>query len=94
MDLMRWTVCVALTLFRDLRISRYSHSAQDAQASRPLLIEIVSRDKPLPGASVVVNGRTQISDAAGRAVFDVPLGEYDVAVEAKGHLPGTSPRPS
>jgi iron complex outermembrane receptor protein len=54
-----------------------------------LVIEIVAADNPLPGASVVVNGRTEIADADGRVTFDVPPGEYDVTVEAKGHFSRT-----
>jgi outer membrane receptor for ferrienterochelin and colicins len=65
-------------------------SAQDAQAARQLLIEVMSREQPLPGASVVINGRTEISDAAGRVMFDVTPGEYEITAEAKGHLPSTS----
>ena len=63
--------------------------AQDAKPASILLVEVVSDDRPLPGASVVVSGRTVISDANGRAAFDVPSGEYDISAEAAGHLPAT-----
>ena len=63
--------------------------AQDAKPAPILLVEVVSDDRPLPGASVVVNGRAVISDAKGRVAFDVPPGEYDIGVEATGYLPAT-----
>jgi iron complex outermembrane receptor protein len=64
-------------------------SAQDAQPDGPLQIEIVSGDTPLQGASVVVNGRTAISNAEGRVTFDVASGEHEITVDAAGHLPAT-----
>ncbi len=60
--------------------------AQDAQPVFTLLVEVVSDDQPLQGASVVVNGRTAISDAEGRATFDMTPGNHDITVEAAGHL--------
>ncbi len=63
--------------------------AQDARLGSTLLVEVVSDDLPLQGASVVVNGRTVISDAEGRAGFDVTPGEYEITAEAKGYLPVT-----
>ena len=39
--------------------------AQDAKPASTLLVEVVSDDRPLAGASVVVSGRTVISDAKG-----------------------------
>ncbi len=62
--------------------------AQDAQPSI-LTVEVVSDDRPLAGASVVVSGRTMISGVDGRAVFDLPSGEYDISAAATGHLPAT-----
>ena len=63
--------------------------AQDAKTAPILVVDVVSDDRPLPGASVVVNGRTVISDVKGRVAFDVPPGEYDIGVEATGYLPAT-----
>ena len=51
-----------------------------------LVIEVVSEDLPLPGASVVVNGQAAVSNHEGRATFDIAAGEYDVLVEAPEHL--------
>ncbi len=63
--------------------------AQDPPRTQ-LVVEVVSDDKPLPGASVVIDGRTEISDDEGRATFDVVVGEHDIVAEAKGHLPLTT----
>ncbi len=62
--------------------------AQDAELFI-LVVDVVSDDLPLPGASVVVSGRTVISGVDGRAVFDLPSGEYDISAGATGHLPAT-----
>ena len=62
--------------------------AQVAPAST-VLVEVVSDSSPIRGASVVINGRTVITDAEGRAAFDLAPGEYDVTAEAAGHLPET-----
>ncbi len=65
-------------------------AAQNAPPAPSLIIEVVSQGQPVAGASVVVGGRSEISDASGRVGFNVPSGEYDITVEAKGHLSGTS----
>jgi len=63
--------------------------AQDLQSAPAVLVEVVSGDVPVRGASVVLNGRTVITDAEGRAAFDVMPGEYDITADAAGHLPAT-----
>lgn len=65
-------------------------AAQDAQPAQKLIVEVVSEGKPLPGASVVVNGRTEISDGEGHATFDVEFGEHEIFVQAEGHIAATS----
>ena len=63
--------------------------AQDPRPASPVLVELVSGDSPVRGATVMMNGRTVVSDAEGRAAFDVMPGEYDITAEAAGHLPAT-----
>jgi outer membrane receptor for ferrienterochelin and colicins len=65
-------------------------SAQEPPLTHILIVEVISEEKPLPGASVVVGGRTEISNEEGRATFDVAAGEYEIAVTAEGLLPVTS----
>jgi iron complex outermembrane receptor protein len=65
-------------------------AAQEPPGTQKLVVEVLSEDKPLRGASVVIGGRTEISNDDGRATFDVALGEHDIAVAAEGHLPATS----
>jgi iron complex outermembrane receptor protein len=61
-----------------------------AQDTQTLVVEVLSGDKPLRGASVVVSGRTATSNDEGRATFDVPPGEHVIAVESEGHLSATT----
>src|SRR5262245_7183005 len=63
--------------------------AQAAPLAPTVLVEVVSDDGPVPGASVILNGRTVVADAEGRASFDAVPGEYDVTAEAAGYLPAT-----
>jgi outer membrane receptor for ferrienterochelin and colicins len=62
-------------------------SAQDPTTPQKVLVEVVSEDKPLRGASVEVDGRSETSDDQGRAVFNLAPGEHELAVTAQGHLP-------
>ena len=81
--LTRTILCLALVA---LRFPVYAQ----APATQALVVEVLSDDnKPLPGASVEVGGRTAISDDAGRVTFDVAIGMHHVVVEAKGHLAST-----
>ena len=65
-------------------------AAQEPARTQVLVVEVLSEDKPLRGASVVVGGRTEISNDEGRATFDVASGEYEIAVKAAGHLATTT----
>jgi iron complex outermembrane receptor protein len=64
--------------------------AQDPSTFQQLVVEVVSDDKPLIGASVEVDGRSEISDDQGRAVLTLAPGEHELTVTANGHLPATS----
>src|SRR5687768_920477 len=64
-------------------------AAQDLTATQKLVVEVVSEDKPLAGASVDVSGRSGISDDQGRAVLDLTPGEHTLTAAAQGHLPIT-----
>ena len=66
-----------------------SAGRQDSPRASTVVVDVVSAEGPIRGASVVMNGRTVISDTEGRATFDVAPGEYDITVEAAGHLPAT-----
>ena len=60
-------------------------SAQEVPRAQ-LVVEVLSEDLPLSGASVVVNGQAAVSNQEGRATFDIAAGEHELLVEAPGHL--------
>ena len=80
----RAALCVLLLGFP------FAAAAQEPPRTQTLVVEVLSEDKPLRGASVVLGGRTEISNDEGRATFDVASGEYDIAIKAAGHLPATT----
>ena len=59
MILMRW---IARTAFLLLFASPLAAADQDAAQTQTLVIEVQSGDRPLRGASVLVGGRTEISN--------------------------------
>src|SRR6516225_7261942 len=60
------------------------------QESARLRIEVRSDDGPVPGADVVINGRTQRTDAQGITIFTVPPGPTDVVVAKTGFAPASA----
>ncbi|HEY0284108.1 MAG TPA: TonB-dependent receptor, partial [Vicinamibacterales bacterium] len=68
----------------------FAAAAQEPPRTQTLVVEVLSEDKPVRGASVVLSGRTEISNDEGRATFEVASGEYDIAIKAAGYLPATT----
>jgi iron complex outermembrane receptor protein len=60
------------------------------QESARLRIEVRSDEGPVPAADVVINGRTQRTDAQGLTLFTVPPGPTDVVVAKTGFAPASA----
>jgi iron complex outermembrane receptor protein len=50
-------------------------------------VEVSAAGAPVQGARVAIGGNTLTTDAAGRAVFALPIGEHDVTTEMSGFIP-------
>src|SRR5687767_2820525 len=61
-----------------------SAAAQPLQ--RTLVVEVLAEGDPIPGATVTVSGAVLATDTEGRAVFQVPGGEHEVAASMPGYL--------
>ncbi|MEM1928982.1 MAG: carboxypeptidase regulatory-like domain-containing protein [Thermofilaceae archaeon] len=57
-----------------------------------LTVQVVDAETgaPIPGATVTVDGRTGVTDAAGRVSFKLPSGRYVVSASAAGYAPAST----
>ncbi|MEM0087640.1 MAG: carboxypeptidase regulatory-like domain-containing protein, partial [Thermofilum sp.] len=57
-----------------------------------LTVQVVDAETgaPIPGATVTVDGRTGVTDAAGRVSFKLPSGRYVVSASATGYEPAST----
>ena len=76
-------VCLAFAL-----LAVFSASAVAQNAS--IRVEVQAETKPVPAATVVINGTSHTTDAAGTLVLPVPPGTIEVTAVKKGFAPATT----
>jgi outer membrane receptor for ferrienterochelin and colicins len=76
-------VCLAFAL-----LIAFSASAVAQNAS--IRVEVQAETTPVPAATVVVNGTSHTTDAAGTLVLPVPSGTIEITVVKEGFAPATT----
>ncbi|MEM2618678.1 MAG: carboxypeptidase regulatory-like domain-containing protein [Candidatus Hadarchaeales archaeon] len=56
-------------------------------------VQDVTTRKPIPGATVLVGGIRLVTDSAGRATVELPMGTYPLLVRVPNYSPFSVPIP-
>jgi hypothetical protein len=52
-----------------------------------VVVQDVTTRKPIPGATVIIGGVRLVTDSAGRATLELPMGTYPLSVRVPGYGP-------